>query len=319
MRTVICAGLALALVVGGAWVGVSAQEQKPAGSATTDAGVMKVGVSAQEQKSAGPRILFLSKSAGFEHSAIRWADLKKSHVGSILEQVVAEDMGGTVLQTKDAGLVNAENLKNYDVVVFYTTGDLTQTGTDGQPAMSPEGVSDLIAWVNQGGGFIGFHSTTDTFHSEGDTPSPFIQLIGGEFLTHGKQFEGRVKVVSPEHPCTQNMPATWTMNDEWYAFRNLDTEGMHVLALLQPGEQRAEQPDKYNIPDYPIAWVRKQGEGRVYYNAMGHREDVWIDATFQKTMVDAINWAMGKGELDAAPNYHEVVPTTITEAKREGS
>ncbi len=26
---------------------------------------------------------------------------------------------------------------------------------------------------------------------------------------------------------------------------------------------------------YPIAWLQNYGDGRVFYNAMGHREDVW--------------------------------------------
>ena len=119
-------------------------------------------VGAQE---AGPRILLLTRSAGFEHSVIKHDDTGTSHVERILKPL-AQEMGATLECTKDAGKINAESLKNYDVVIFYTSGDLTQSGGDGQPAMAATGVEELLAWIKAGGGFLGFHSATDSFRSE---------------------------------------------------------------------------------------------------------------------------------------------------------
>ncbi|MCP4645578.1 MAG: hypothetical protein GY851_34355, partial [bacterium] len=89
-------------------------------------------------------------------------------------------------------------------------------------------------------------------------------------------------------------------------FRNFNKESMRVLALMDPGEERAKQ-DSYNIPAYPVVWVSQVGEGRVYYSALGHREDVWENKKFQKTVVDALKWASGKGEAAAKPNFDDVV------------
>jgi len=268
-----------------------------------------------ETDEAGPiRVLLVSKSSGFEHSAIQRTDARPSHVDSVLASVAAE-RGFELTATKDAGLINAMQLASFDVVIFYTTGDLTQrggTGTgffrgDGNPPMSEDGVSDLIAWIEAGGGFVGFHPATDTFHGEEDEVTPFIGMIGGEFVHHGAQFEGIVRVADPQHPTMRSVEDGWKIMDEWYLFKNVARDELHVLALMDPGEERAKQ-EVYDIAPYPIVWCRELGVRRVLYNAMGHREDVWSHEMFQTWVGDTIEWAAGRGDAAAAPNWNEVVP-----------
>lgn len=268
-----------------------------------------------EDKADDPvRVLFLSKSSGFQHSAITRQDARPSHVDTVLAEIAA-DRGFAVTSTKDAGLINATQLANFDVVMFYTTGDLTQRGGtgegffrgDGNPPMSADGVSDLIAWIEAGGGFVGFHPATDTFHGEGDEVTPYIGMIGGEFVHHGAQFEGIVRVADAAHPTMKNVEDGWKIMDEWYLYKNVAQDDLHVLALLDPGEERAKQ-EVYDIAPYPIVWCRELGSGRVFHNAMGHREDVWDHEMFQAWVGDAIEWAAGEGEAAAAPNWSDVVP-----------
>lgn len=255
-----------------------------------------------------PRILFLSKSAGFQHSVIKSDDDGSNHVSRILQDL-ADAGGAELVSTKDAGMINAETLADFNLVIFYTTGDLTEAGTDKEPAMSATGVADLQEWIANGGGFMGYHCATDTFHQADGKPSPYIALLGGEFLTHGAQFHGTVKVVDESHPSMAGTPQDWLINDEWYIFKNLNTENMHVLAMLEPGDERKKQ-EKYDIPNYPIIWVSTHGAGRVYYNAMGHREDVWTNEDFQATVVAAATWALGEGPAQTEPNYSDVVEGT---------
>lgn len=256
-----------------------------------------------------PRILFLSKSAGFQHSSIKEKDGKLNHVATVLTEL-AEANGAELVATKDASLINAENLKNYNLVIFYTTGFLTETGADGQPAMGENGVKELSEWIEAGGGFMGFHCATDTFHTgKQEAPTEYTKMIGASFLTHGAQFEGTLRLVDSSHPVAFNIEDGWTKKDEWYMFRNINTENIHVVALLDPGAEREKQK-RYDVPNYPVIWTSAPGDGRVYYNAMGHREDVWDDATFQAMVVDAAGWALGNGETDSEPNYADVVPKT---------
>ncbi len=256
------------------------------------------------------KVLWLTKSAGFQHPVITETDGKPSFLQGVIGKMGEGHEGVEVTFTKDASTINAKNLANYNLVIFYTTGDLTTPGTDMHPAMGANGVAELTAWIEKGGAFMGFHCAADTFHNSQDgPPSPYTEMIGGSFKTHAKQFEGIVKVVDPGHPAVANIPKDWKIADEWYMFRNLNTEKMHVLAVLDPGDERKAQP-VYDVPNYPIIWCMERGQGRIYYNAMGHREDVWENETFQKVVSDAAMWVLKAegNDAGAAANYDKVIP-----------
>jgi type 1 glutamine amidotransferase len=267
-----------------------------------------------------PRILFLSKSSGYEHSSVARGRRAKSHVEGILDEI-ANHHGLAFVLTKSAERIEDAELANLDAVVFYTTGDLTQAGSgkglfggDGQPPMGPTGVADLIRWVEEGGALMGFHPAADTFHDPSGEPSPYIELLGGEFLTHGQMFPGKLKIVDPDHPTMAHIPQDWTVMDEWYVFKNMNVDRVHVLALLDTSSDPLNQP-MYERPPYPVIWCASVGKGRVFYNAMGHREDVWDNPIFQQAFIDALNWALGRTPLDAGPNWKTVVPEAAPTAE----
>jgi len=246
-------------------------------------------------------VLFLTKSSGFEHSVVKRKDGQLAHAEQVFAGL-AQEHGFEFEATKDASRINAEQLSQIDVVVFYTTGDLTQSGDgkgifggDGQSSMSETGVEDLTSWLEAGGAFLGFHCATDTFHGADDTVSPYTRMIGGQFKIHGAQFTGTVLNRKPEHPILSGFPSELPIRDEWYLFKNQFTDTsrgeFEVLAELEPGEARREQPKLYDIDPYPILWVRDFGRGRVVYNAMGHREDVWTNPDFQKLLLNSLRWA----------------------------
>ena len=281
-------------------------------------GVLVAGITTA-QAADGPRVLFLNKSAGFEHSVVKVADGAPCHVEKTIAPLIS-DLGGTLNSTKDGTVLNAEVLKDIDVVVFYTTEDLCNSDTgDKTPGVGPNGMTELLDWVKAGGGLVGFHCASDTWHRGGSQgnqfspESPYLDILGGEFRGHGQQFVGTLRVVDPAHPAMVNVKDGWEINDEWYLFSNLQNETMRVLALLDPAGERTKQ-EKYNIPNYPVIWCSAPGEGRVFYNAMGHREDVWDNPDFQKAFVDAVVWASGKGEALADPNFADVVPADLEPA-----
>lgn len=252
------------------------------------------------------RVLFLSKSSGFEHSSIRRDGGAPSHVERVLDEL-AKQHDFELDTTKDAGRIRSDVLDQVDVVVFYTTGDLTERGGDptkgifagdGEDPMGPDGLAELLAWIRGGGGFVGFHCASDTFHtpedhSPEDGVSDYIAMLGGEFERHGRQFEGLVRVVDPEHPVTRDAPRELTRTDEWYLFENFAADDVRVLRVLDTRDE-GERQAMYDRDPYPIVWTRDFGEGRVYYDAQGHREDVWDDDEFQRSVVRALEWAGGR-------------------------
>jgi len=265
-------------------------------------------------KAAEPtRILFFSKSSGFEHSVISWKDGQPSYAEKVLD-TIAKKKGWEFEFSKDGSKFSADYLKQFKTVMFYTTGDLTQAGKDKQPPMTEEGVKALFDYIRNGGGFIGLHCASDTFHTKGkkneygnhECPSDFICMVGGEFVGHGKQQKATNKVINPKFPGYENIGESFTLLEEWYALNNINPD-MHALTVIDT-QSMEDKKGLYNRPNYPTSWARMEQKGRVYYNAMGHREDVWDGELFQNMLIGAVEWTSGAKDAEIPANLKDCAP-----------
>ncbi len=193
------------------------------------------------------------------------------------------------------------NLRNYDAVLFAsTTGDL--------PLPDKQGFVD---WIASGKGFIGVHAAADTFEKSSQFAGfpPYIQMLGGAFMTHGPQVSVDCNNEDPAHAACKHLPKTWTLFDEIYEFKEFERAKVHGLLSLDKHPQT-------KVPEYHgIAWNKVHGKGRVFYTALGHREDVWdpnytengrknspeIAQQFQQHVLGGILWALGLAPGDAKP------------------
>ncbi len=255
------------------------------------------------EQGATKRILFFTKSSGFEHSVIKRDGDKLGHAERILVELGKEHQF-EVVPSKDGRLFNPDVIGQWDGFAFYTTGDLTQEGNDKQPAMTPEGKQALLEAIAGGKGFVGFHSATDTFHSKGDTVDPFIKMIGGEFIVHGAQQVAKLITTSPGFPGVKGYGETSEIMDEWYAQKNL-ADDLHVILAHDTAGMKGPM---YQRPNFPETWARMHGNGRVFYTSMGHREDVWEDARYQGLAIGGLLWATGRVEADITPNLSQATP-----------
>lgn len=273
------------------------------------------------------RILFFSKSSGFEHSVIRQMDGRPSHVETVLSELGRANRYEFTC-TKDGGVFTPEGLAPYDAVFFYTTGDLTKPGNDGTPPMPADGKKTLLDFIASGKGFIGTHSATDTFHTQGgdrfhndETCDPYIAMLGGEFVTHGSQQEAGVRVTSPKFPGMAAAGEGFTLMEEWYALKNYP-EDLHVLLVQETAGMTGNQKgNPYARPPYPVAWARPYGKGRVYYTSLGHKPGTWTNPIFQKMLVGGLDWATGRVKADVsanlktvAPGYAQIAPPSVAPA-----
>jgi hypothetical protein len=53
--------------------------------------------------------------------------------------------------------------------------------------------------------------------------------------------------------------------------------------------------------DFPLAWAKTYGKGRVFYSAFGHERDAWGNPALQKMWLEAIKWALGLTQADITP------------------
>jgi type 1 glutamine amidotransferase len=266
------------------------------------------------------KILFFTKSSAFEHSVISWKKGQPSWAEGILKDLGSKH-GWEFIFSKDGSKFTKDYLAQFDAVFFYTTGDLTQPGTDGQPGMPADGKQALIDYVRGGKGFIGTHSASDTFHTDnesakgperdtnhGDKADPYVKLLGAEFIIHGAQQPAKITVVDPKFPGFDKVGPEFSFPEEWYSLKDFAPD-IHVLTVIDaPGMQG----DPYKRPAYPNTWARKEGKGRVFYTAMGHREDVWTNPIFQDILVGGIQWALGEKDAEVPANIKEVTPEAYT-------
>jgi len=196
------------------------------------------------------------------------------------------------------------NLKNYDAVVFLsTTGDL--------PLPDKQGFVD---WIAAGHAFVGVHAAADTFHG---FPA-FIEMLGGEFARHGPQVTVDCINQDPAHAATKPLPAIWTVHDEIYQMKNFERAKVRGLLSLDRLMLNAEDiaAKKATPGDYPVAWCKQFGKGRVFYTSLGHRDDVWDPAApesgkrqnapelsklYQQHVLGGILWSLGLAPGDAKP------------------
>lgn len=277
------------------------------GAAALGASAMARTLTASPQDGDRKKILFFTKSSGFEHSTIARKDGELSHAEQIMIEIGAEN-GFDITASKDGRLFEPDQIDEWDGFLFYTTGDLTRPGTDNEPPMSPEGLEAFLESIKTGRkGFAGVHSATDTFHSGPDDRTPFVDMIGAEFISHGPQQVAKIKVVEPSFPGADVFGSEFEINDEWYAFRNMSDQLHVIMVQLTEGMESGGQRD-YERPDFPMTWVKRHGDGRVFYCSMGHREDVWTNPKYQGLVLAGLNVITGRADADFTPNVSEITP-----------
>jgi uncharacterized protein len=271
-----------------------------------------------QPKGARKKVLFFTKSSGFQHSVIKRDGESLGMAERILTEI-GKEHGFEVVASKDGRLFEPDQIGQWDAFVFETTGDLTIAGGDKNPPISPEGEKALYDAIRGGKGFMGMHCATDTFGHHGPkykspgnrdkgADDPYIQMIGGEFIVHGAEQPSRIDIVSPAFPGIANgfgaSGSSFTIKDEWYALKNL-ADDLHVI-LVQVTE--GMKGHMYERPNFPITWARQFGKGRVFYTSMGHREDVWENPNYQALLLGALGWATGRVDANISPNIRQVTP-----------
>ena len=53
--------------------------------------------------------------------------------------------------------------------------------------------------------------------------------------------------------------------------------------------------------DYPVAWIRQHGKGRVFYTTLGHNPDLFWDPRMLAMFLAGTQYALGDLEADATP------------------
>lgn len=228
------------------------------------------------------RVLYVTHSAGFHHDSIVLSR-------QVLESAAARSGALELVSTEDLSLISAETLRDFDVLFFFTTGEL---------ALSNRQKQDFLAFVRDGKGFGGVHSATDTLYGWPE----YGEMIGGYFDGHPWAQDVTIDIEDPDHPATRRLSPSFQIAEEIYQFREFSRDRVRVLMTLDtrtvdlraPGVNRTDG-------DFALAWCRNFGRGRVFYTALGHLEETWRDPRFQTMVLNGLLWLAGELPGDATP------------------
>ena len=186
-------------------------------------------------------------------------------------------------RTPDLGAnINAKNLDYFDAIFFMGTGEDDLSDQQKKAGFTSRFVHD------DGKGFIAAHTGDDAFF----TWPEFGEMVGGYFDNHPwGQFDAPVIVEDPNFPAMKAFPLSFTIHDEIYVHKApYSRDKVHVLASLDASKvdyakaQGLHRTDK----DFPVAWSKMYGKGRVFYSTFGHAAETWDDPRVQKMYLEAI-------------------------------
>ena len=243
---------------------------------------------------AAPRkLLVMYRCDGYKHSCIPVAN-------KMFEMLGKQSGAFEATFTDDMAIFDSERLAEFDAILLNNTTRL-KFGSDAQRAA-------LIAFVRDGKGLIGIHSSSDNFY---DFPEA-AEMIGGMFDGHpwGSRGTWGVKVDDPDHPVNASFGRkNFEIKDEIYQIKGAYSRDTHrvLLSLDMDHRQTGEKGNRAD-KDYGITWLKPAGEGRVFYCSLGHNEEVFWNAKVVSHYLAGIQYAIGDLKVDDSPSTSNPLP-----------
>ena len=156
---------------------------------------------------------------------------------------------------------------------------------------------ELLSFVRDGKGFVAAHVALTAFESWPE----FLDLIGARFDGHPITGAGTIVNEGGDFPATKHFPASFPFSDEFYQPKDHSREKIDVLLRLDLSKV-APNPSLHLNGDYPLAWAKTYGKGRVFFGSFAHSSETWDIKDIQQMYFEAMKWALGL--TDATPKPH---------------
>jgi len=217
---------------------------------------------------------------------------------SVVEKNMQEIMqlgGHNIALSKSGACINPTMLSCFDVVFFFTRGDLNYTAQPGWwDPITNDNLIYLIDWIREGHGFVGVHPASGTFQSS----QLYMDMIGGDFLGHSPFGSGlQFKVVDPSENFSQivsHIPDTWSNVDEFYGY---SFQASDLISLFNTSLNASQLQCCFAYPEtgnFSNTWIRYEGQGRVFYTGLGHSADQWnYNDNFKRMLYKSVLWTGG--------------------------
>jgi hypothetical protein len=237
------------------------------------------------------RLLVYDRQVGYGgHASIPYANLAM--------QLMGEKTGSfTATLSSEPAAIEADSLKQFDAVYLNNTvGDIFGT---------PEVRAAFAAYIANGGGLIGNHGTSVASPAWNE----FGEILGGKGASHREANEKAIlNVEDATHPITRVFEGkSFEFSDEFFRIQPpYARDKVRVLLSLDPLATDMRQGRCYGTcfrddNDYPIAWIRQHGKGRVFYTTLGHNPHVFWEPRILAMFLAGVQYALGDLQADATP------------------
>jgi len=277
-----------------AWVGVTPEDE------------LKMEAIVGTKLSAAPvrprKVLMVARAFGYCHNdALAY--------GRRAFEVAAEKTGAFSLDfTEDVTVLgDAARLSGYDAVVV---NNCTMISVKRFPAIEKA----LVEYVKGGKGLCLIHSAVDSFYDS----ETLQDMNGGLFWGHPWMAGGTwlFRNEEPEHPLLASFSGqtTFKTSDEIYmqATPPYSREKVRVLLSIDlsdaPTKAAADRwaksrgADKLRADgDFAVSWVRRYGEGRVFYTSFGHDRRAFVDRQRLLHMLAGLQYCIGDVSCPDSP------------------
>jgi uncharacterized protein len=172
--------------------------------------------------------------------------------------------------------------------------------------------ADLLKFVHDDGkGFVAAHTALTALNSWPE----FVDMLGGSFDEHPYgSVAGTVINEDPNFPATRQFPPTFTITDEFYQVKQFSREKSRVLLRLDLSKLPPNAGVHSTDGDFPLAWAKMYGKGRVFYGSFAHDEKNWDNPDIYHMYFEAIKWALGLTDADITPRPYPGTPAAVTAA-----
>jgi len=237
-------------------------------------------------KPAKPRsLLVFTLAKGYIHDATPW--------GVEAIRILGNKTGAfSVVASDDPAVFERASLDRFDAICFLNTCYT--------PFTNETLKANLIGFVSGGKGYVGIHCSAHTFL---DWPA-FGQMQGAYSTNHPWIGSVTARVEEPEHPLMRCFAgSSFDVSDEIYQFGSpYSRKDLRVLMSLDTQRTDMNKRDIYRTDgDFALAWVRRFGQGRVFFSAFGHEKAIFWNPTILRHYLAGIQFALGDLPADATP------------------
>jgi type 1 glutamine amidotransferase len=138
----------------------------------------------------------------------------------------------------------------------------------------------------------------------------FNTLIGGYFKFHWLDPQLiTVKIDDPKSPLTAMFHGQeFDVRDEIYTMgiKSFSRDNVHVLTSIDYSRLSADDRALEDYPrtdhDFGLSWIHREGQGRVFYEALGHSERIYANTAILEHLLAGMQYALGDLKADDSPS-----------------